>query len=220
MLVSRRVRTVAAVGALAVALSLFTGPADPVAQAAPRTFSIVGGGYGHGIGMSQYGAHGMALRGASAGRIISYYYGGAQARPATLPATIRVGLLQADHDPAAGGRLGRVLVKGVEVPGKGGSGRFAVSGLTPGGRKARRSLGGHTTWSIRPESGGTSVFDPSGRRVFGPTRAGTGVVVRFQTALRPARLSLPRPASSCAGAAWTSTWSATPGASPAPGRWP
>jgi hypothetical protein len=89
MLVSRRVRTVAAVGALAVALSLFTGPADPVAEAALRTFSIVGGGYGHGIGMSQYGAHGMALRGASAGRIISYYYGGAQARPATLPATIR-----------------------------------------------------------------------------------------------------------------------------------
>jgi hypothetical protein len=42
MLVSRRVRTVAAVGALAVALSLFTGPADPVAQAAPRTFTIVG----------------------------------------------------------------------------------------------------------------------------------------------------------------------------------
>jgi stage II sporulation protein D len=192
MLVSRRGRTVAAAGALAVALSLSTGPADPVAQAAPRAFTIVGGGYGHGIGMSQYGAHGMALRGASAGRIISYYYGGAQARPATLPATIRVGLLQADHDPAAGGRLGRVLVKGVEVPGKGGSGRFSVSGLTPGGRTARRSLSGHTTWSIRPESGGTSVFDTAGRRAFGPTRAGTGVVVRFQTALPPARLSLPQ----------------------------
>ena len=42
------------------------------------------------------------------------------------------------------------------------------------------------------QSGGTSVFDPSGRRVFGPTRAGTGVVVRFQTALPPARMSLPQ----------------------------
>src|SRR5687768_6328166 len=99
MLVSRRVRTVAAaVGALAVAMGVLCGPADPPAQAAPRIFTIVGGGWGHGIGMSQYGAHGMALRGASAGRIISsYYYGGAQARPATLPATIRVGLLQADR---------------------------------------------------------------------------------------------------------------------------
>jgi stage II sporulation protein D len=192
MLVHRRVRTVAVVGALAVAIGLFTGPADPPAEAAPRTFTIVGGGWGHGIGMSQYGAHGMALRGASAGRIISYYYGGAQARPATLPATIRVGLLQADRDPRAGGRLGQVQVKGVEVPGKGGSGRFSVSGVTRGGRTVRRGLSGHTTFSIRPESGGTSVFDPSRRRVFGPTRAGTGVVVRFETALPPARLSLPQ----------------------------
>jgi hypothetical protein len=63
--------------------------------------------------MSQYGAHDMALRGASAGRIISFYYGGSVARPATLPANIRVGLLQAGYDPSAGGRLGRVLVRGL-----------------------------------------------------------------------------------------------------------
>jgi stage II sporulation protein D len=192
MLRSRRVRTVTTVGALAVAFGLLTGPADPVAVAAPRTFTIVGGGYGHGIGMSQYGAHGMALRGAGAGRIISFYYGGAQARPATLPATVRVGLLQANRDPSTGGRLDRVLVKGVEVPGRGGSGRFSVSGVTPGGRTVKRTLSGHVTWSIKPEGGGTSVFDLSRRRVFGPTRAGTGVVVRFETALPPARLSLPQ----------------------------
>ena len=191
MLGSRRVRAVAVAGVLAVGLGLFTGPAGPVAEAAPRAFTITGGGWGHGVGMSQYGAHGMALRGASAGRIISFYYGGAQARPATLPATIRVGLLQAGHDPSTGGRLGRVLVRGLEVPGRGGSGRFSVSGVTPGGRTVRRGLSGHTTFSIRPESGGASVFGPSGR-VFGPTRAGTGVVVRFQTARPAARLSLPQ----------------------------
>jgi stage II sporulation protein D len=192
MLKRRRVRAVAAVGAFAVAFGLLTGPADRQAVATPSTFTIVGGGYGHGIGMSQYGAHGMALRGASAGRIISFYYGGAQARPATLPATVRVGLLQASRDPSAGGRLGRVLVRGVEVPGRGGSGRFSVSGVTPGGRTVKRTLSGHVTFSIKPESGGTSVFDLSRRRVFGPTKAGTGVVVRFETALPPARLSLPQ----------------------------
>ncbi len=192
MLKRRRVRTLAAVGGLAVALGLLAGPADPAAEAAPRSFTIVGGGYGHGVGMSQYGAHGMALRGAGAGRIISFYYGGAQARPATLPSLVRVGLLQANRDPATGGRLGRVLVRGIEVPGRGGSGRFSVSGVTPGGRTVRRTLSGHVTWSIKPESGGTSVFDLSRRRVFGPTRAGTGVVVRYQTALPPARLSLPQ----------------------------
>jgi stage II sporulation protein D len=142
--------------------------------------------------MSQYGAHGMALRGATAGRIISFYYGGAQARPATLPATIRVGLLQAGRDPSTGGRLGRVLVRGVEVPGLGGSGGFTVSGVATSGRVHTRALAGHVTWSIRPESGGTSVFDPAGSRAFGPTRAGAGVVVRYQTSSRPARLLLPQ----------------------------
>jgi SpoIID/LytB domain protein len=37
------------------------------------------------------------------------------------------------------------------------------------------------------------VFGPSGRRVFGPTRAGAGVLVRYQTgASRPALLTLPQ----------------------------
>ena len=189
-----------------------------MAEAAPRTFTIVGGGYGHGIGMSQYGAHGMALRGASAGRIISYYYGGAQARPATLPATIRVGLLQADHDPAAGGRLGRVLVKGVEVPGKGGSGRFAVSGADPGRAQGpaqpqrphhlvdQARVGRHL--GVRPVAAGGCSGRP-------------GPAPGWWSGSRPPcprpGCRCPRPASSCAGAAWTSTWSATTGASPAPG---
>jgi SpoIID/LytB domain protein len=161
-------------------------------MAAPSTFQIIGGGYGHGIGMSQYGAHGMALRGASASRIISFYFGGAVARPATLPATIRVGLLQASRDPSTGGRLGQVLVRGVEVPGLGGSGGFTVAGVATSGQVHKRALAGHVTWSIRPEAGGTSVFDPGGSRVFGPTRPGAGVVVRYQTASRPARLLLPQ----------------------------
>ena len=54
---------------------------------------IAGQGFGHGIGMSQWGARGKAQRGLSAGEILAAYYGGI--RPATLPpeqlpATIRV----------------------------------------------------------------------------------------------------------------------------------
>jgi stage II sporulation protein D len=182
----------AAAGALILALGLAVGGHRPRALAAPSTFQIVGGGYGHGIGMSQYGAHGMALRGASAGRIIGFYYGGSVPRPATLPATIRVGMLQAGRDPRTGGRLGQVLVRGVEVPGLGGSGGFTVSGVATSGRVHTRALAGHVTWSIRPQSGGTSVFHPDGWRVFGPTRPGAGVVVRYQAASRPARLLLPQ----------------------------
>ena len=33
-------------------------------------------GYGHGVGMSQWGAQGMALGGAKAEQILSYYYRG------------------------------------------------------------------------------------------------------------------------------------------------
>jgi stage II sporulation protein D len=189
---SRRVRVVATVGALAVALGLLTGPAEPVAEAAPGSFTISGAGWGHGVGMSQYGAHGMALRGARASRIISFYYGGARVRSARLPGGIRVGLLQANRDPSTGGRLGRVLVRGMEVPSQGGSGRFAVSGRSRGGRVVRRTIAGHVTWSIRPHRGGLSVYGPSGRRVYGPTRAGTGVALRYQTMRPPARLLLPQ----------------------------
>jgi SpoIID/LytB domain protein len=195
---SRRVRSLATVGALAVGLGLATGPADPAGVAAPASlagpavFTIHGAGYGHGIGMSQYGAHGMALRGASAGRILAFYYGGATVGSVRLPATIRVGLLQANRDPSVGGRLRRVRVRGLEVPGLGGSGRFTVSGTSRGGRIVRRTLPGHVTWSIKPHSGGMSVFDLASRRVFGPTRPGTGVTLRYQTTSPPARLLLPQ----------------------------
>jgi stage II sporulation protein D len=43
----------------------------------PKTFSTVtfkGKGYGHGLGMSQWGAYGMALKGVSYSRIIEHFY--------------------------------------------------------------------------------------------------------------------------------------------------
>jgi stage II sporulation protein D len=41
-------------------------------------FLVSGRGWGHGVGLSQYGAYGMANEGASYGRILSYYYTGTQ----------------------------------------------------------------------------------------------------------------------------------------------
>src|SRR6266511_919930 len=140
-----RLRAVGAASALVLALGLAVGGNRPSAMAAPSTFQIVGGGYGHGIGMSQYGAHGMALRGASAGRIISFYFGGAVAKPATLPATIRVELLQAGRDPSTNGRLGQILVRGVEMPRLSGSGDFTVAGVATSGQMHKRALTGHVT---------------------------------------------------------------------------
>ncbi len=42
----------------------------------PTSFTVKGAGYGHGVGMSQYGAQAMALAGKSAGDILTNYYKG------------------------------------------------------------------------------------------------------------------------------------------------
>ncbi|WP_147572782.1 SpoIID/LytB domain-containing protein [Cellulomonas massiliensis] len=42
----------------------------------PALFTITGSGYGHGVGMSQYGAYAMAQSGASASTVLTTYYPG------------------------------------------------------------------------------------------------------------------------------------------------
>jgi stage II sporulation protein D len=76
-LVSPALRTtVAAVCACAFAsIALLAAPAG--AAAAPSSasrFYITGGGFGHGIGMSQYGAAGFAQHGSTYQQILSHYY--------------------------------------------------------------------------------------------------------------------------------------------------
>src|ERR687895_2810285 len=61
----RTLRVTAAVLALACA--------TPAADAAVRHV-IRGAGFGHGIGMSQYGAYGFALEGSSYSEILAHYY--------------------------------------------------------------------------------------------------------------------------------------------------
>ncbi|MEA3511732.1 MAG: SpoIID/LytB domain-containing protein, partial [Actinomycetota bacterium] len=47
------------------------------ASAADDEWIIEGGGWGHGVGLSQYGAYGMGLDGFSADEILAHYYSGA-----------------------------------------------------------------------------------------------------------------------------------------------
>ncbi|MDQ6859245.1 MAG: hypothetical protein M3Z65_09650, partial [Chloroflexota bacterium] len=42
----------------------------------PATFVFSGRGFGHGVGLSQWGAQGMALGGASYAQILAHYYVG------------------------------------------------------------------------------------------------------------------------------------------------
>lgn len=81
-----------AVPALAAGCPASAGGAIPAASA---TGDVVfrGGGWGHGLGMSQYGAQGAARLGCSAPDILTHYYTGTQVVSRPMPDGVRVRML-------------------------------------------------------------------------------------------------------------------------------
>ena len=61
--------------AILAALGL-AGPAGHAAQPAPPAFFVAGHGWGHGVGLAQYGAYGYALHGWTYDEIVAHYYPG------------------------------------------------------------------------------------------------------------------------------------------------
>jgi stage II sporulation protein D len=59
-----------------------------------RTLVVSGRGWGHGVGMVQWGAYGKARRGLSAAQILAAYYGGLRPAHYPEPGTIHVRLVQ------------------------------------------------------------------------------------------------------------------------------
>ena len=53
-------------------------PTSPCARCAPPTFVVTGRGWGHGVGLSQWGALGFAREGAGYEEILAHYYQGTQ----------------------------------------------------------------------------------------------------------------------------------------------
>lgn len=83
--------------AVSLAASVLTAgksSAAPSAPLVPARFTINGAGFGHGIGMSQYGAQGMAKEGYTADQIIGHYYPGTTISKITTPQDFSVGLIQ------------------------------------------------------------------------------------------------------------------------------
>ncbi|HEV3376172.1 MAG TPA: SpoIID/LytB domain-containing protein [Thermoleophilaceae bacterium] len=109
--------------------------AAPAADAAVRHV-IRGAGFGHGIGMSQYGAYGFALEGASYTDILAHYYKGTRL----------------DSAPS---RPVRVLLQPVDP-------YIRVEGAT---RANGRRLSASTTYIARPSGSRILVTASGGRRV-------------------------------------------------------
>jgi SpoIID/LytB domain protein len=126
------------------------GPATPV-DVGGGGFRFFGSGFGHGIGMSQWGAYGLARMGWTHARILEHFYRGTRVRRPGHPVRkIRVGLT---WDRTA-----------VRVSAKDGPVRLWV-GRRRGTRVGR--IPGGRTWSVRPSPSGFVVRDHHGKVVGG-----------------------------------------------------
>ncbi|MDY6794582.1 MAG: SpoIID/LytB domain-containing protein [Actinomycetota bacterium] len=79
---------------LALAAMLFSPPSVERSAAQQEVYVFHGSGWGHGVGMCQYGARGMAEHGFDYGQILTYYYQNTQVSAWNCPVSIRVGLLE------------------------------------------------------------------------------------------------------------------------------
>jgi stage II sporulation protein D len=82
-----------ALASVLIAAVLAVVPAG--AAAAAGSFTFFGSGWGHGLGLSQWGAYGLALDGWTASRILTHFYSHTRVAAAdAVPARLRVGLAQ------------------------------------------------------------------------------------------------------------------------------
>src|SRR3954452_5973964 len=114
-------RALALVVALVATLLVLVVAPLPAHAAGPDTFVFSGAGFGHGVGMSQYGALGQAKERRSAAQILTPYYTGTAVQAVDDNKAIRVTLAHAA--PSAS-----VLVRGEAIAGGGGGITIKVAG--------------------------------------------------------------------------------------------
>lgn len=187
-------RRVAATLALLLGLAVVGGPGGAAgAQAAvpappDGTWRVRGHGWGHGVGMSQYGALGGAQAGRTAAQIVGFYYPGTTLTSIGNPVLrVKVASLGSaiPAAPATGLSLtydGSVLT---QLPTS--LGAVAITGWrlvadpTAGSSRVRVEylLSGSTTWALHAVSPGSQAgFRNDARGVVATTRAGTTVTYR------------------------------------------
>jgi stage II sporulation protein D len=115
-----------------------TLPSNRFEVATRKRVAVVSGrGWGHGVGMSQWGAHGLASQGSDFEEILTHYYSGTTVGAAPDPGPIEVGVDWAESAATASGAF-RIVD---------GRGRTLV----------REALG---TWTFRFAGGGAVAVNP------------------------------------------------------------
>jgi SpoIID/LytB domain protein len=134
---------------LVVAL-VFSALTVSVAPArAAGSFTFFGSGWGHGLGLSQWGAYGLSLDGWAPGKILRHFYSGTRVEPVDQPPKrLRIGLTQARTKV-------RLNALGGPVELRLGGTRGEVVATIPGGQ----------TWSVRIVDAGYTVVAEDGTRV-------------------------------------------------------
>jgi SpoIID/LytB domain protein len=140
-----------ALASLLVTTVLVVVPASTAVAA--DSFTFFGSGWGHGLGMSQWGAYGLALDGWSPDRILTHFY--SHTKVATFdhaPSRLRIGLAQNNAKYRLTASSGDVDLR-VGDPKTG-----TVAASIPDGE----------TWTVRLSNSRYAIFDASGNRVGDP----------------------------------------------------
>jgi SpoIID/LytB domain protein len=184
------------IAVLAVALAAAAqAPARPAATAggAPL-FVLTGGGWGHNVGLSQWGAYGQAVAGRPYDRILAHYYPGTALTPAPVQ-TVRVlvaegsrgatiAAAQAFQVQAAGGRRFRLADTEVRLAPGPLRARVLVDGASPASPPRAKTVRLPLPLTFLPAPGSPLTLDGKGfRGRLVVSRAGTGLRVVMSVSL-------------------------------------
>jgi SpoIID/LytB domain protein len=138
---------VAAVGVL---------PTTPAS--AGRSFTFYGSGFGHGLGMSQWGAYGLAQEGWAHKKILTHFYSGTVVKQAASPPrNLRIGLTQGETS--------------VHLTAEGGPATLRLDDQKTGPEVGTIPKG--ETWIVREVRGAYRVLNSAGHRVGGKDWGGS-----------------------------------------------
>jgi stage II sporulation protein D len=134
------------------------GPDRETAEpAGPSQFRMFGAGWGHGLGLSQYGTYGLARKGWGPAKILKHFYSGTRVdRDGSPPKNLRIGLAQGRDSVRLVAQAGPVEIR--------------LGDAQTGSKVATIPSG--ETWNVRAAGNEYRIVDDTGAtvdRVGGPT---------------------------------------------------